>query len=447
MNLDYFGTDGIRGRYGSTFFTEAFVKKLGVAIKHFVKERSEGEKVKVIIGRDTRASGQAIENHFIYGLAGDGVEIVRLGVLPTPGVSLLVDGLDADMGVMITASHNPASDNGLKFFNKSGMKLSREEERAIEERLGAIEVPVISGDGEIQSLDGADLYAKTFLSLFSSTYFHNLKIVVDAANGAMAGISPEVMRSFGAEVIAIGDQPDGNNINDCVGSEFPQHCRSAVMEHSADIGIAHDGDGDRLLICDEHGDVVPGEVVMGVISKYLIDMESPGSKTLVTTVQSNLGLDKAIRKAGGRVARVDVGDRNVAYKMLELKADFGGESSGHLIFFGHCMSGDSLFAALMFMSIMRDKRKSVSQLACEIPLFPHKAAAVVVAEKKPLETLEALNQARAKWENFFGQEGRLLIRYSGTEPKLRLLVEGQDEQSVNQAMQSLLDAIQSDFNL
>ena len=296
-------------------------------------------------------------------------------------------------------------------------------------------------------LDAAAFYVNYVRSLMDQNCLSGWKIVLDLANGATSETTPAVFERWGAELILIGNNPDGENINQGVGSECPELLGEAVVKHEANLGIAHDGDGDRVVVCDETGAVVDGDILLGLFGLYALRSGALKNDTLVATVQSNLGLDMAIREAGGRVERTDIGDRNVARVMRETGSNIGGESSGHIIFSDFATTGDGLLAAVKLIDVMCHTKKSLSELRQEIRLFPQGTLNLRVAEKKPLGTLKALNRVVAAVEADFGEDGRVLVRYSGTEPKLRLLVEGKDEKRVADALKDLEKAACSDLDV
>lgn len=439
----YFGTDGVRGAFGSDIMNEAFARLLGAAAARFLKERGvpAGE---VLIGRDTRGSGPVLERALAAGLATEGFKPVSLGVLPTPAVSYALRTRPAALGVVITASHNPASDNGIKFFTSTGVKLTDEDEARIEGLLPAevADVPVA-----IESRDGEADYVAAAVRLLPAGALRGWKIVLDAAHGAACRTSPAVLRALGAEVEVIGAAPDGRNINDGVGSQHPEKLAAVVKSTGARLGIAHDGDADRCVLCDEHGEVLDGDELLTVLALHALRTGRLAASTLVVTVQSNLGVDAALRAAGGKVVRTAVGDRYVIERMMAEGFMLGGESSGHVICREVSPTGDGLVAALRLLAIMVETGEPLSKLRRALSRFPQKTAALTVREKKPLETLPALRAAIATLEGELGDRGRLLVRYSGTEPKLRLLVEGPDHATVEDAMARLAAAVRSDLEV
>lgn len=444
----YFGTDGIRGTYGDPLINPDFAYRFGAAAAAHLKQKLPGSKLRAVIGRDTRQSGTQLAEAIIRGLNSKGVHVLDIGIAPTPAVARILLENEADIGVAVTASHNPAADNGYKIFDIRGCKLSDEEEHVIEDLIDSEAVPL----GELPVLqkdtsDGASPYIDTMVSLLDPDCLSGWKIVLDLANGATARTSPEIFRRWGAEVITMGDQPDGLNINSGVGSEHSGPLGEAVLAQGARLGIAHDGDGDRIVVCDENGIVVEGDVLLGLFALHALKTETLLNKTLVATIQSNLGLDHAVKAAGGRVLRSNVGDRNVAQLMRSEGSNIGGESSGHIIFSNHATTGDGLLAAAKLIELMLYSVKPLSKLCEQVPLFPQKTANLKVAKKLPIESLPTLSQAIQEANNSFGEEGRVLVRYSGTEPKLRMLAEGRDLVGVNKVIKGLISAANSDLDV
>jgi phosphoglucosamine mutase len=432
-----FGTDGVRGTANLEPVTAETALKLGRASAHVFKNlelqsRSRG-KHKIVIGKDTRLSGYMLENAISSGILSMGVDVVFIGPLPTPGVAYVTRSLRADAGIVITASHNPYTDNGIKFFRADGYKLDNQIEAEIENLVfsGAIEKVSPSSDqiGKAVRIDDAlgryIEYAKA--SFPRGLTLEGIKIVLDCGNGAAYRSSPSVLHELGAEVIVVNNQPDGTNINEQCGSMYPEAMCRQVVEHGADIGIAHDGDADRVLLCDETGTLIDGDDIMAIAGIEMLAEGTLAEKTLVATVMSNAGLEAAIKRAGGRMLRTAVGDKNVIDEMLKHGYNFGGEQSGHLIFRDHSSTGDGLVAALQILRILKAKDQPLSRLAKCWTRFPQLVTNVKVREKKPLEELEGVSRlVTGAEQELQSQGGRLLLRYSGTEPKVRLLVEGSD---------------------
>jgi phosphoglucosamine mutase len=439
----FFGTDGVRGVYGSAVMNEAFAWRLGAAAARFALERGATSQV-VYIGRDTRASGASLEAALAGGLAAEGFKPVTLGVVPTPAVSLALRSAPAAFGVVITASHNPAADNGIKFFGPQGTKLTDDEEARIEALL-----PESGGTAhrECESYDARSLYIAAASRLLGAGALRCWKIVLDAANGAGCATSQTVLEKLGAEVVTIGCAPDGRNINEGVGSQHPEAMCAAVKTQGACLGVAHDGDADRCILCDERGDVLDGDEMLTILALHALKHGRLPHGELVITVQSNLGVDAAVSAAGGVVARTPVGDRYVIERMLADGAMLGGESSGHVICAEVSPTGDGLVAALKVLEVMLATGEPLSVLRRQLRKFPQVTAALTVREKRPLEKLATLPGVIAALERELGAQGRVLVRYSGTEPKLRLLVEGPTDAVVGAALARLEAATRADLEV
>ena len=396
----YFGTDGIRGCFGDFPMTENFAYRLSLALAKFLQANtSQSIEEPIIIGRDTRSSGAVLERAMRRGFETCGLSVIFLGVVPTPAVALGVLKYKACLGISLTASHNPAMDNGIKLFNHKGEKFSLFIEESIEDLVDSIEVNYQTEELCEPEYIGHGFYLEILTRLLKEAALSGLRIVLDCSNGATFKTSPEILKALGADIVLIGAAPNGSNINEGVGSEFPSSLSEAVLQTGADIGLAHDGDGDRLVVCDEQGAIIPGDILLGIYALDALKSSALGSDTLVTTVQSNLGLDLAVKKAGGKVERVDVGDRNVAEKMRAIDSNLGGESSGHILFSDVCPTGDGLLAALQLLRIDQSSNKSVSEFSSEIDLFPQETKNLKVSEKIPLEQLTnlqlVLNEAEA----------------------------------------------------
>jgi phosphoglucosamine mutase len=422
---------------------EDFAARLGYAVAV-----AQGRKGFALIGRDTRFSGPALEAALARGLRAGGIDPVSLGVVPTPAVAYAVRKGGAALGVVITASHNPAEDNGIKFFSPAGMKLSDEEEERIEKFLPEL-APANQGDATVATdADATTKYIGAALAGWEPCdALRGWKVVIDTANGATCTTTPATLRGLGAEVIGIGDSPDGRNINTGVGSEHPEKLAARVRVEKARLGIAHDGDGDRCILCDENGDVLDGDEILTILATHALAAGKLAKNTLVVTVQSNLGVDAAIAQAGGRVLRTAVGDRYVIERMQSEGALLGGESSGHIICAEISPTGDGLVAALKTIEVMLATGKPLSELRRRLRKFPQKSAALKVREKRPLESLPKLTDAIRTLESELGAQGRVLVRWSGTEAKLRLLVEGPTDAAVGSGMARLEAAARAELDL
>ncbi len=444
----YFGTDGIRGRFGASLICPQFAYRLGCALGNYLTKIRLKKTSAVVIGRDTRASGVALSDALISGLNRHEVYVHDASILPTPAIARAVLDQDADLGIAITASHNPSYDNGIKLFDHSAHKLDEAQEILIESFIDKEPEPSVDFPlANSHPLDASVSYIKYLRSLMDQDSLSDWRIVLDLANGAAVKTTPEVFQYWGAEMLLIGDRPDGLNINNAVGSECPAQLAEAVLKHGAHIGIAHDGDGDRLVVCDEGGTIVDGDIILALLGRYALKAGTLQSRTLVSTIHSNLGLDHAISDAGGQVDRVDVGDRNVANRMRELGSNIGGESSGHIIFSDFATTGDGLLAAVKIIELMRTTGKALSELRKEIMLFPQSTANLRVAEKRPLADLKFFQSVIKATEQDLGDEGRVLVRYSGTESKLRILVEGRDDLQVAKAIKAIEIAAGKDLDV
>ncbi len=455
MNRKFFGTDGVRGVYGGPVMNEAFAARLGFATVSWLRAaaavpaRTGGPStdapngLRVLIGRDTRASGAALEAAIARGLRAAGAEPVSLGILPTPAVARAVRIGGARLGVVITASHNPAADNGIKLFGPGGRKLTDEDEARIEGHLGA---PLNTPDQPLAVMGSAMAdYISAAQALLPPGSLAGWRVVIDTAHGATCATSPVVFRRLGAEVIGLGDEPDGSNINAGVGSEHPEVLAARVRATGARLGVAHDGDGDRCVLCDETGAVLDGDELLTILATHALAEGRLEKKTLVVTMQSNLGVDAAVNAAGGRVLRSNVGDRYVIERMQAEGATLGGESSGHIICSEVSPTGDGLVAAIKVVEVMLATGRPLSELRRVMQKFPQRTAALPVIEKKPLEMLPSLTSAIRGLESELGGKGRVMVRYSGTEPKLRLLVEGPTEAVVDEAIARLAAAVRADL--
>jgi phosphoglucosamine mutase len=442
MKRKYFGTDGVRGRFGGPLINADFAARLGFAAAAWL-----ARPVRVLVGRDTRISGVVLEAAVMRGLRAAGAEAISLGIVPTPAVARAVCSEGAALGVVITASHNPADDNGIKFFGPAGVKLTDEQELAIEQLLPASVASVAGAAAAPESDSGraAVDYIAAVSQLLPADALRGWRIVLDTANGATCGTSPVVLRALGAEVAGIGDTPDGGNINAGVGSEHPGPLAAQVVACGARLGVAHDGDGDRCVLCDERGHVLDGDEILTILATHALSRGRLIENTLVATVQSNLGVDAAVTAAGGRVLRTNVGDRYVIERMLLEGAMLGGESSGHVICADVSPTGDGLVAALKVIEVMLETGRPLSELRRVLRKFPQLTSALNVREKKPVESLPGLVATMRALEQELGTQGRILVRYSGTEAKLRLLVEGPDEAIVRAALARLEAAARAEL--
>ncbi|MCE0522054.1 MAG: phosphoglucosamine mutase [Methylacidiphilales bacterium] len=424
-----FGTDGIRGRANE----EPLTPELAVAFGRAVAAKFGQPNRPVVIGRDTRISGPMLEQAVAAGVAAMGVDVLLAGVVPTPAVAFLTRHLEGCAGVVISASHNPFEDNGLKIFNGSGLKCDDALELEIESLiLGKAQLrrgPNNTGIGRIEAWpNGAARYSDLAVKAYGEGLdLRGARVVVDAGHGAAYQTTPQVLRALGAEVLALNVEPNGVNINAGCGSTHPEHIQKATHDFGAQIGLAHDGDADRLICCDETGSLLDGDEMLAVIGLNLLKRGKLAKNTLVATVMSNLGLDECFSTAGGKVLRAGVGDRYVLELMLANDLNLGGEQSGHVILRDHNTTGDGLVTALALLRIMQESGKPLSQLRLGMRKYPQLLVNLKVRERVPLDQLPEVTGTVKAIEKELGSSGRILLRYSGTEPKIRLLVETRDE--------------------
>jgi len=446
MKQSFFGTDRIRGRVGVYPMTPDFVLKLGWAAGRVLAKRGKG-KAKAIIGKDTRISGYMYESALEAGLSAAGIDTLLLGPIPTPGIAYLTRTLGGQLGVVISASHNPYYDNGIKFFSASGCKLSDEIEFEIESEL----------EREIKTVDSSELgKAKRivdaqgrYIEFCKSTApsrlsLSGIRIVVDCAHGATYQIAPDVLSELGAEVIAIGTEPNGLNINDGVGSTYTEHLVTEVLKHRADLGISLDGDGDRLIMVDHKGEIVDGDEIL-----YIIAIQTKNAHKnkggIVGTLMSNLGLEQALNKAGFKFVRADVGDRYVLEKLNENKWEIGGESSGHIICLNKTTTGDGIVSALQVLAAIYDSGKSLHELKSGMVKFPQILINVRINKKvNPFDSEKVTACVKAA-ETEFNGSGRVLLRASGTEPLIRVMVEGENISLVDKWANEIAEQVRAEF--
>jgi phosphoglucosamine mutase len=440
-----FGTDGIRGVANIHPMTTEIAMQVGRAIAFQVKDMRQGHRI--VIGKDTRISGYMLENALAAGICSMGVDVMLLGPMPTPGIAFITTSMRADAGVVISASHNPFQDNGIKIFSRDGFKLPDQKEADIEELIFSQKMetlrPVADEVGKAFRIDDAKgryivFLKNTFPKQYSLDAFH---IVLDCAHGATYGVAPHVFEELGAKVTCIGVKPDGKNINKECGALHPEVMAAKVKELGADIGIALDGDGDRLIVCDEQGRIVDGDHLMAICAKELLATKKLNRKTLVTTVMSNMGLEVAMAAMGGKMVRTAVGDRYVVEEMRKNKFSFGGEQSGHLIFLDHNTTGDGILAALQVLAVMIKQDKPISELATIMTSFPQVLKNVRTAEKMNLDQVPDFNKSVARMTQKLAGEGRILVRHSGTEPLVRVMLEGTDQTTIEAMADELCDLI------
>ena len=430
-----FGTDGVRGRANVEPMTGETAMKLGRAAA-FVFQRQSGGRHRIVIGKDTRLSGYMLESALTAGLCSMGVDVLLVGPMPTPAVAFLTRSFRADAGVVISASHNPFDDNGIKFFCRNGFKLPDNVERDIERHLSSETIsavrPTAAAIGKAFRIDDAEgryvEYVKN--SLPKGFDFEGMKVVVDCAHGAAYKVAPTILRELGAAVTAIGNAPNGVNINLNCGAVHPEPLQKAVVEMGADIGIAHDGDADRVLFVDAQGRVIDGDAVLAAFALALQRAGTLKGDAMVATVMSNMGLEIALRAAGVRVLRSDVGDRYVLEQMVKAGLNFGGEPSGHVVFLDHHTTGDGLITAVQFLRLMKESGKSASELSACMTRLPQVLLNVPVRRKDPLSAIPGMAARIEDCEARLNGQGRLLVRYSGTEALLRVMVEGEDATNI-----------------
>jgi len=443
-----FGTDGIRGIANVEPLTAEMTVRLGRAAAYFFKKKKN--KIghhRIVIGKDTRLSGYMFEGALTAGICSMGVDVLIVGPMPTPAIAFLTRSFRADAGVVISASHNLFEDNGIKFFSEDGFKLPDDDEMEIEKLIDSGEIdnlrPTGVGLGKAFRIDDAEGRYIEFVKniIPKGLDFEGLKVVVDCANGAAYKITPTVLRELGADIITIGDKPDGVNINLKCGSLHPETLQRLVIEHNAHIGLAHDGDADRLIMVDEKGEVVDGDKVLAMCAIEFKRSGRLSHDTLVATVMSNFGLDIALKDAGIRVVRTQVGDRYVMEEMIKNNYNLGGEQSGHVIFLDYNTTGDGLITALQVLTLMQKSGKRLSELASCMKTFPQKLVNIKVREKKPLDTLDDFNKVIRESEKKLEGRGRIVVRYSGTETLLRIMVEGETYEEIVQIIETVSDAV------
>jgi phosphoglucosamine mutase len=440
-----FGTDGVRGTANVEPVTAETAMKLGRAAAHIFKKRAGRHRI--VIGKDTRLSGYMLESALTSGICSMGVDVLLVGPLPTPAIAFITKSLRADAGVTLSASHNPFQDNGIKFFSGEGFKLPDGMEKQIENLIFSGEIdairPTAREVGKAYRIDDA---AGRYIEFVKNTIpkgmdFQGLKVAVDCANGAAYKVAPAALRELGAEVIALADEPNGMNINLNCGSTHPDLIQRAVVEHKAHVGIAHDGDADRAIFADEQGHVIDGDQIMAACALALQQEGRLKGNTVTTTVMSNLGLDRAMTQAGIKMIRTSVGDRYVLERMIQEGCNFGGEQSGHIIFLDYNTTGDGLITALQVLSLMKKKGQTLSELVSCITLLPQVLVNVKVRERRDLATIPGYAQCLSQVEKRLQGSGRVLVRYSGTESAVRIMIEGDDQQEITRMAQELADPI------
>ena len=440
----YFGTDGIRGEANTHPMTAEVALRIGLAAGKLFRSRDEGRHM-VVIGKDTRLSGYMVEPALVAGFTSAGMDVRLLGPMPTPGVAMMTRSLRADLGVMISASHNPWTDNGIKLFGPDGYKLSDARELEIEALMGQSLSEDLAPATALGRAARVDDSQARYVEIAKATFprrlsLSGLRIVIDCANGAAYKVAPAVLYELGAEVIPVGVSPNGMNINEECGSTHPEGMITAVKEYRADIGIALDGDADRLVICDEKGRVIDGDQIMALIADNWARRNRLAGGGVVATVMSNLGLERFLGERNLRLERTAVGDRSVMKRMREGGYNLGGESSGHIILSDFSTTGDGLLAALQVLAVLKAGDRPMSALARQFEPAPQKLENVRFTSGKPLEA-EGVKAAIADAEQKLGTGGRVLVRASGTEPLIRVMAEGDDEALVNQVVSEIVGAV------
>lgn len=436
-----FGTDGVRGVANSQL-TPELAFRLGQAGAYVLSK--EHPHPRILIGKDTRISGDMLEAALVAGICSVGADVLRVGVLPTPGIALLARTLDVSAGVVISASHNPVEDNGIKFFDSTGFKLPDAIEDEIESIVLSDEKPweiPISGDvGRVIEINDA---GRRYIDFLKGTVerLDGLKVVLDCANGAASYVGPVALREFGVEVIPICNTPDGVNINETCGSTHPEQLQKAVLEHGANMGLALDGDADRLIVVDEQGNILDGDFIMVICALAQQERGTLAQNAVVVTVMSNLGLHLALKEAGMTVFETQVGDRYVMEELIRTGAKLGGEQSGHIIFLDHNTTGDGLLTALHLLTVVKEQQVQLSQLASRMQRLPQVLLNATIQHKDRLMQHERVLAKVKEAEEALGGRGRVLVRPSGTEPLIRVMVEGPDQEKLKELAQGIIDII------
>lgn len=451
-----FGTDGIRGTANQYPMVPETVCRIGQAIGYTLQQTARNSTSpirKVVIGKDTRLSGYMIEQALSSGLNSMGVFVQLVGPLPTPGIGYLTRTMRADAGIVISASHNPFQDNGIKIFGPDGFKISEKQEKEIERLVFSEDfskhLPPSREVGRTRRIEDAQgryiVYAKSSFPL--ELTLDGLRIVLDTANGAAYKVAPAIFEELGAEVISIGDNPNGININDKVGALYPAKLSEAVLQYRADVGIGLDGDSDRVIMVDEVGDVMNGDHILGLCAISLKEKGLLKKNTIVVTQMSNFGLEKKMKENGIKVVKTDVGDKYVVEEMRTSGYNLGGEQSGHVIFLDHSTTGDGCVAALSVLAVMRESRKKLSEMNQLFEDVPQTLINCRVRQRKPLEQIKGYKELLQKIENELKGQGRIFVRYSGTEAVLRVLVEGPDQRKISELAQEMASHLERELSV
>ena len=449
MRRELFGTDGVRGVANIEPMTVETAMALGQAVAYSFRNHSGRHKI--VIGKDTRLSGYMFETALSAGICSMGGDVMLVGPLPTPGIAFLTHSMRADAGVVISASHNPYQDNGIKFFGRDGFKLPDGLEAKIEMlMLGDHLKEVRPPSPQIGRAHRIDDATGRYIVYLKNTFpghlsLDGLRIVIDCANGAAYRIAPQVFQELGADVIPVAVSPNGLNINDKCGSLYPELVSAKVKEHQADLGISLDGDADRVIVVDHRGEVVDGDRIMAICAEELARKKKLKKNTVVATVMSNIGLELFLRERKIRMARAPVGDRYVVEAMRAGGYNFGGEQSGHLIFLDHATTGDGVLAALQVLAVMVESGKPIADLGNKMVTLPQILVNLKLKHRVPLESLPRFQKAKAEFEKKLGGRGRILVRYSGTEPLLRIMVEGEDREETERIVNALAEKARAEI--
>jgi len=441
-----FGTDGVRGVANEEPMTGEMAMQIGRAAAYLF--RNKRGRHRIVLGKDTRLSGYMLETAMASGICSMGADVLLVGPLPTPGIAFITVDMRADAGVVISASHNPFSDNGIKIFSGNGFKLPDAMERNIEELIfsGKLEGPRPTGAavGRAFRIDDATGRYAVFLKQTFPEHLtlKGVKIVVDCAHGAAYRVAPTVLEELGADVSCVGVEPDGENINLDCGSLHPELISRLVTEQGADVGMTLDGDADRVIFVDHTGRVIDGDHLMAVCALDMIQEGTLNKKTLVATVMSNMGLEVVLKEVGGTMVRAPVGDRYVVEEMLKGGYNLGGEQSGHLVFLDHNTTGDGMITALQALAVMQKRGKTLAELAQVMAQFPQTQRAVRVKDKKDLSEIPQLQRMIEECRRELGERGRIVVRYSGTEPVLRIMIEGEAEEAITRMADAVAETVQ-----
>ncbi len=445
-----FGTDGIRGVANLHPMTPEMAVKIGKAIAHYFREQNEKGRHRIVIGKDTRLSGYLLETALTSGIVSSGVDVLLVGPMPTAAIAHLAKSLNADAGIVLSASHNPAEDNGIKIFDGKGYKLTDAVEEKIEQLVFSEKInnEHIRGNkiGKAHRVDDAKgRYIEFAKHSIRNAPLDGIRIVLDCANGAAYSVAPDIFSELGADVIVLNNKPDGLNINLNCGALHPEVIQNAVVEHNADIGIALDGDADRVIVCDGSGKDVNGDHLMAIFARDLKEKGMLKENAFVATVMSNLGLEKAAEREGIKIIRTMVGDRYVIEEMKSLGLVFGGEQSGHIIFGNYCTTGDGIITALQLLNIMKSSGKKLSELTDIMKPFPQILININVKGKKPFEEMKGVRNKIKEIENRLGKDGRVLVRYSGTENIARVMVEGLSQKEIKEMADEIANEIKKEI--